>query len=297
MQSIYHRKKPLQYVVPPDLEKLVANGKRVLVPFGKERVPGYVVSSDKSAAPAFVGELGRADLREICSVLDEEPLFNAEDLQFYEWVFAYYLYPLGKLLKDVLQGGIDASSQTWVSLCGAADGKPYRRSARQFSNFRENPQGISLKNSRRLCPARESIPISAGSRVRPGPSAWKSGCKGPPLPRRTRFVAATEAPACDLNLGDVQRRCLDLLALRGEVPASVLNEEFKNAGALIAGLRKGLIRVEEKELFRGPGQQALEHPFGNSGAGAAFVLNEDQRAAAEALMQGIASGAFATFHE
>ena len=56
-----------------------------------------------------------------------------------------------------------------------------------------------------------------------------------------------------------------------------------------------MIRVEEKELFRGPGQQALEHPFGNSGAGAAFVLNEDQRAAAEALMQGIASGAFATY--
>ena len=100
--------KPFTYAVPDGMEAQITIGKRVLVPFGKRKMTGYIVELIPSTEIQSV--------KNIIELLDTEPLFNVEDLEFYRWTSEYYLYPLGKTLKASLPGGIDVESNRWVSL-------------------------------------------------------------------------------------------------------------------------------------------------------------------------------------
>jgi primosomal protein N' (replication factor Y) len=71
----------------PDLEL----GTRVLVPFGKKTVQGWVVGF--SAPPPGV------TLRPIESVVGDKPDFNPELLRLARWMADYYLHPLPEILK------------------------------------------------------------------------------------------------------------------------------------------------------------------------------------------------------
>jgi len=99
------------YAVPPELAPLATTGVRVLVPFGRRKLPGYVIGT--------VVESGEA-LKEIVAVLDPEPLFTPKELEFFRWSAAYYLHPLGEVLKAALPAGINVVSRK--RLVTAADG-------------------------------------------------------------------------------------------------------------------------------------------------------------------------------
>ena len=96
IETIFH------YLVPERLAPLVRTGKRVLVPFGRRKLTGYII-----------GKVGIADgdLREIIDILDQEPLFTAKELEFLRWTAGYYLYPLGEVLKGALPAGINIESR------------------------------------------------------------------------------------------------------------------------------------------------------------------------------------------
>ncbi|MCX5853962.1 MAG: hypothetical protein NTZ24_05135, partial [Deltaproteobacteria bacterium] len=95
------------YAVPDRFEKGIATGKRVLVPLEKRRLPGYILE----AAPASSFE----NPKDIIDIIDTEPLFNEDDLKFYQWVSRYYIYPPGKTLSEILPGGIDFKSNRWIT--------------------------------------------------------------------------------------------------------------------------------------------------------------------------------------
>ncbi len=90
------------YRVPVELMPRIAPGKRVLVPFGRRRVTGYVVGSAS-------GE--ERELREVCDVLDDSPLFTGKELELYRWASSYYLHPLGEVIKAALPAGINIQSR------------------------------------------------------------------------------------------------------------------------------------------------------------------------------------------
>lgn len=100
--------KTFSYAVPEILHKEISIGKRVLIPFGKRRLTGYIVEV-LNFAPC-------EDIKEIIEILDPEPLFNETDLKFYRWASQYYLYPPGKALSEILPGGIDPKSDQWIAL-------------------------------------------------------------------------------------------------------------------------------------------------------------------------------------
>ncbi|HEY5512775.1 MAG TPA: primosomal protein N' [Geomonas sp.] len=90
------------YLVPSRLSPLAVPGTRVLVPFGRRKVTGYLLGD----APAAGGEL-----KEVLEVLDEAPLFTADELAFYRWIAGYYLHPLGEVIKMALPAGINLVSR------------------------------------------------------------------------------------------------------------------------------------------------------------------------------------------
>lgn len=91
------------YRVPPDLVAQAVAGHRALVPFGHRRLTGYILG--------HVSGISVDGLKEIIEVLDEDPLWTANELEFFRWIASYYLFPLGEVLKTALPSGINIRSR------------------------------------------------------------------------------------------------------------------------------------------------------------------------------------------
>ena len=274
---------PFSYAVPPELEPKVAVGKRVLVPFGKKKVTGYVLS--------ILPETDREDVRPILSVLDESPLFNSEDLQFFQWASDYYLYPLGRLLKEVLPGGIDSGSQTWVVRRDDAEAPMAGLSPPAMEIFERvclQPHGMRLKALKEAFSGRR-IDTALKRLETAGLIVLEERLQGPVVSlRKVRFVSAVAEKPSDKTLTPKQRDVLTYLREHGEVAAAELNVHFKGASAVIAALqKKGLVTAQDREIQRSADQEGLEGlPDGVP------ILNPDQETAYRSLTDALATGAF-----
>ena len=78
------------YEVPADLHNEIEIGKRVFVPFGNKKRTGFIVGINQSC--------DLKNTKSIAEILDDESLFSAIDLDFYQWIANYFMYPLGKTL-------------------------------------------------------------------------------------------------------------------------------------------------------------------------------------------------------
>jgi primosomal protein N' (replication factor Y) len=99
-----HLDQQFSYRVPVHLLSAARPGVRVLVPFGRRTVTAYLLGYGDPAATI--------PLREIIDVLDQEPLWTPQELEFFRWVASYYLHPLGDVLKAALPAGINLKSAT-----------------------------------------------------------------------------------------------------------------------------------------------------------------------------------------
>ncbi len=91
------------YAVPDLLAERVEVGMRVLVPFGKRMVTGYVL--EVTPSPDI-----EQPLKEVADILDPFPLFHRNMVPFFEWVSRYYLHPVGSVIRNALPGGINQDS-------------------------------------------------------------------------------------------------------------------------------------------------------------------------------------------
>jgi primosomal protein N' (replication factor Y) len=92
------------YRVPADLVDQVQPGRRVVVPFRRRRLVGWV--DELTPAP----EKRPATVREILQVPDPEPVLDAELLELCRWVASYYAAPLGLVYRSALPASLSAES-------------------------------------------------------------------------------------------------------------------------------------------------------------------------------------------
>lgn len=86
--------KSFHYSIPSELEGKVTLGSLVNVPFGRQRLKGFVIGfPEKAAFP---------ELKEILSVADEIPFFDEEMLGLARWVAKYYCSTLKEVLHCIL---------------------------------------------------------------------------------------------------------------------------------------------------------------------------------------------------
>jgi primosomal protein N' (replication factor Y) len=93
---------PFTYAVPAELAPRAVTGMRVLIPFGRRTLTGYLLGPSGS---------GGVEAKEILSLLDADPLFTPRELEFFRWAAGYYLHPLGEVIKAALPAGINISSR------------------------------------------------------------------------------------------------------------------------------------------------------------------------------------------
>ena len=94
------------YRIPEKFRDRAAPGMRVLVPFGRRRVTGYILGEKDSAGPYKA--------KDIQALLDDHPLFPESDIPFFRWVAEYYIHPLGETIKTALPSGLERQDVSCV---------------------------------------------------------------------------------------------------------------------------------------------------------------------------------------
>ncbi|HYY58383.1 MAG TPA: primosomal protein N' [Pyrinomonadaceae bacterium] len=102
------------YRLPMALREEARLGSRLLVPFGRKRITGYIVALLDGLDPA--GDLEEADIKEAEELLDAEPLLTPEILEITRWVAEYYAAPWGEVLKAALPAGLNATVEQILSI-------------------------------------------------------------------------------------------------------------------------------------------------------------------------------------
>jgi primosomal protein N' (replication factor Y) len=109
-----HVNRTFTYRLPYALQRDARLGSRLLVPFGRKRLTGYIVALldalDSSA------DLNEADVKDAEELLDAEPLLTPEILEITRWVAEYYTAPWGEVLKAALPAGLNATVEQVLTI-------------------------------------------------------------------------------------------------------------------------------------------------------------------------------------
>src|ERR1044071_7648191 len=104
----------LTYSVPDELIAAVAPGKRVVVQLGKQKIYSAIIRSVHSTDPGY-------PLKDIHSVLDEQPVVTEKQFQLWEWMASYYLCHTGEVMSSALPSALKLHSETKIMLNGDYD--------------------------------------------------------------------------------------------------------------------------------------------------------------------------------
>lgn len=99
------------YIIPEELGASVSVGKRVIVPFGKKHFYTGIVESVSSV----LTEPG-VQLKEVSTVLDEQPVVRPSQIRFWKWLADYYLCSIGEVYNAALPSGLKIESETHIAL-------------------------------------------------------------------------------------------------------------------------------------------------------------------------------------
>jgi primosomal protein N' (replication factor Y) len=98
------------YHVPDEWIDMMEIGKRVLVPFGKNKYYAAIIYNVHESKPQ--GYL----VKDILSVLDEFPIVNELQLRFWKWIADYYLCTYGEVMAVALPSAFKLASETKIRL-------------------------------------------------------------------------------------------------------------------------------------------------------------------------------------
>lgn len=276
--------KTFTYAVPEIFVPAVVVGKRVLVPFGKRRVTGFIIEAMPEATCDQT-------IKEILDLPDPEPLFDRDDLAFYEWISRYYLHPLGKVLGELLPGGIDVKSDRWLRPAAGAAPADLCLSAGQqelLERVISCPEGVPLSRLRRAT-GKGNFPGNIRFLETAGLVVSEERLSRPAVrPKRERWAVLNEELPPGELLTAKQSAMVEALRNRGEMPVGELRALFPSAAAFLRALeRKGFILLAEREVSRGPGPIP---EIGKGGKG--VVLNGAQAAVLDEIRSCLAAGEF-----
>lgn len=87
------------YSVPPELEASAERGRRVLVPFGRNKTYVGLVVRKHEDKPQFA-------VKDVKLVLDDARIVTDGQLELWRWISTYYMAAPGDVLSAALPGGL-----------------------------------------------------------------------------------------------------------------------------------------------------------------------------------------------
>ncbi len=237
------------YRVPDHFAATAEPGMRVLVPFGKRRVTGYILKR-QDTDQGF-------NAKAISDVLDDLPLFPESMIDLFKWVSGYYIHPLGDVIKTALPAGLNRYDVTMVSAV---------------------EKGLDLYGQGRLTPGENQVmaELTVSGKIslkhlakklgNPGINslAAKMEEKGLILRSSTltqdrarlkkeKFLSLADNPEESIRMSKKRLQILDTLKQQPEMSLTSLKKVVPSARRLVKPLEAaGYIRSVEREVFEDP---------------------------------------------
>ncbi len=98
------------YRVPQKFHDHLEIGRRVVVPFGKNRILTGILARIHQKPPT------EYEAKYILDILDEFPIITPKQLELFYWIAEYYLCSEGEVLKAALPSGLKLSSESKIQL-------------------------------------------------------------------------------------------------------------------------------------------------------------------------------------
>ena len=238
------------YKVPEHLREQCAVGMRVLVPFGKRRVTGYILGEQENAGPYKV--------KKILDVLDDHPLFPVDEIPFFKWVAKYYIHPLGEVIKTALPAGLDRQDVSCVFVTEAGNKDfaagtlaPGEAGVIQFLNEK---QGCTLKQLIKNSPNPSITSLVRKMEKNNLLSVSAVLKKEIANIKKEKFIQHLgEVPKKNIRLSHKRQQILSLTREKQEISLTSLKAHVPTAAKLIAPLAKaGYIGIIQRQVFRDP---------------------------------------------
>jgi len=118
--------KTYTYRIPFELNEEAATGKRAVVQFGKSKIYTAIIYRISEEPPALY------DAKYVLEILDEQPIVNSLQIQFWEWIAEYYLCNLGEVMQAALPAALKLASETKVILLKDAEYDKQSLSDKEF---------------------------------------------------------------------------------------------------------------------------------------------------------------------
>ncbi len=271
---------PYTYRLPEAVAADAAVGKRALVPFGNRRLTGYIVAGSSAVDPKAT--------KAILTLLDEAPLFTAEQLDLFRWISHYYMAPLGEVIATALPAGLELRDA--ITLCLTEAGKKAMAEGRPQGPDHDLLAALG-KTGCRL------THLTGRSDLKATEAIFKRLEKAGWLTRQRRFnhqqavrhkservVSLPDTPPASGKLSLTRKKILALLAETGSMPLAQLKVHCPTAPNLIPKMRAAGQVVETRQrVWRDPLGDAIEPDT-------PFRLNREQALAVAAVKERLTKG-------
>ena len=270
------------YRIPENLSLFASIGKRVLVPFGRRRVTGYILGPSE--------DMDHGKIKLVLDILDETPLFHSSMIPFFRWIADYYMYSIGEVIKSALPGGLNLYD--FVAVAITEKGKNALIEDRVTPLQGEILCHLKFKSCglRNLCTKlKNQIPNSLIQTMeKQGLITSKRELKGKRTgPKMERYVSLIKPGTSTDRLSAQRMRIIHALQDEGEISVKKLTGLIPTASRLIKPLEKsGYISIFNKSVYRDPFGESIipDNPY---------ELTKEQRKAVLTVIDRLGKG-FAT---
>ena len=236
------------YSVPENLLALVSTGKRVLVPFGRRRVTGYILGVCKKT--------DQENLKDVLDILDEEPLFPSSMINFFRWTADYYLHPIGDVIKCALPAGLNIYDFAAIAITKIGEEALLRNSLtpleKEILNLLKG-ESCGLKKLREKLNNKISNALIYAMQYRGLITRERELKEGIIKPKLQRHVSLIDSNIPMDGLSASKQKIIEAIKSHGEVSVKKLKKLVPSAPKQIKHLETDkYISVFNKQVYRDP---------------------------------------------
>lgn len=292
------------YHLPESLAENAKPGARVLVPFRRQLLTGYIVDLHET-----LEEAGQADesfeIKEVEELFDLEPLVTPELLDLTKWIADYYYASWGETIKSSLPAGINSDAEALFTI--TEEGREALAESKA-----KRPQLAAKMQALELIAKEDQTPMSELVREFEKPKAAaiarelqkahfvtvkrqvQSATVKPKKQQAVRFIQ--QEPTEGKPLSEQQRNVLKLLAEAEEpVALTELIAEADVSPSVVRTLEKrGCVEVFTREIRRDP-LSHLPEPVNLPNGETDLLLTDKQQSALNEITAKLDEGHYAAF--
>lgn len=268
------------YEVPSGMEQEVEPGKRVFVPFGNKKRTGFIVGVTPSC--------DLKNIKPITEILDEEPLFGQDDLDFYKWIANYFMYSLGKTLAELIPSGSEKKDFLWITpLKSGSDIHLPPAQEKLMAFLQQYPQGIAVNSITKISGLKNVSSTAKKLHLAQLVKIEKKQNKQL-SPLSEKIVTLTQSKITETKLTDKQKKLIEFIQNRGLISLTDLIEESGISSAVVKKLQdKGIIKFAAGEKIRSTSFDPAMRQNKNR-----IILNERQNRVLEEIFRCLEKNVF-----